>query len=252
MEISIESGEVALAAHLAQPATRTGAARPRGLVLCHGFPTGPRGAPGSARTYPDLAERLAADTGWVVLTFNFRGTGASGGDFSLEGWLDDIRAAVDHLVASRTVRGVWLAGSGVGGALAVCAASEDSRVRGVASLGAPADFEPWVADPPSLLATARAIGVVRDPAFPPDPDGWARQLSEIRPLTAAGKLPPRPVLLLHGANDRVVPVQDARALADAADGRVELRILGEAGPRLRHDPRAVALLIGWMERQAPG
>jgi putative redox protein len=45
-------------------------------------------------------------------------------------------------------------------------------------------------------------------------------------------------------------LQDARVLADAAVDAVELRVLGEAGHRLRHDPRAVALVIGWMERQA--
>ena len=49
---------------------------------------GPGGAATSGQTYPELAERLAADTGWVVLAFNFRGTGASEGNFSLAGWLD--------------------------------------------------------------------------------------------------------------------------------------------------------------------
>ena len=42
---------------------------------------------------------------------------------------------------------------------------------------------------------------------------------------------------------------DARALADAADGEVELRILSGAGHRLRHDPRAIAVLLGWLDRQ---
>jgi len=38
-------------------------------------------------------------------------------------------------------------------------------------------------------------------------------------------------------------------LADAAGDAVELRVLSDAGHRLRHDPRAVALILGWMERQ---
>ena len=33
------------------------------------------------------ARKIAAEAGWVVLTFNFRGTGTSEGDFSLDGWL---------------------------------------------------------------------------------------------------------------------------------------------------------------------
>ena len=56
-------------------------------MLCHGFPAGPGGARTSGQTYPEFAERLAAETGWTVLTFNFRGTGESGGEFSLAGWL---------------------------------------------------------------------------------------------------------------------------------------------------------------------
>ncbi|MEA3018982.1 MAG: hypothetical protein QOI47_506, partial [Actinomycetota bacterium] len=30
----------------------------------------------------------------------------------------------------------------------------------------------------------------------------------------------------------------------------ELRIIQSAGHRLRHDPRAIAVLLGWLERQA--
>jgi hypothetical protein len=45
-----------------------------------------------------------------------------------------------------------------------------------------------------------------------------------------------------------VPALDARALADC-HGSAELRIIQGAGHRLRHDPRAVAVLLGWMERQ---
>src|SRR5262245_59802266 len=77
MHETIDSDGLRLASHFARP---PGFARVPGLVLCHGFPTGPRGGPSSASTYPDLAERLARETGWGVLTFNFRGTGTSEGD----------------------------------------------------------------------------------------------------------------------------------------------------------------------------
>jgi putative redox protein len=91
--------------------------------------------------------------------------------------------------------------------------------------------------------------VVHRAGFPEDFEAWARELREIRPLSLIGKVPPRPLLLVHGADDDVVPMLDARALAEAAGGGVELRILPAAGHRLRHDPRAVALLLGWLERQ---
>ena len=249
MRCVIESSGLRLSGFLARPPVAAAPAAP-GLVLCHGFPAGPGGAATSGQTYPELAERLAADTGWVVLAFNFRGTGTSEGDFSLAGWLDDLRAATDHLLAAGGVSGVWLAGASTGGALALCQAGEDERVRGVATLSARADFHQWAADPEAFLDHARSIGVIRDRSFPPDPDAWARELREIRPTALIAKIPPRPILLIHGADDDVVPLEDARVLADAAGDAVELRVLGEAGHRLRHDPRAVALLLGWMERQA--
>jgi hypothetical protein len=37
-------------------------------------------------------------------------------------------------------------------------------------------------------------------------------------------------------------------LADAAEGYAELRVVAMAGSRLRHDPRAIALLLGWLQR----
>jgi putative redox protein len=237
-----------LSGFLAEPAVPV-ATPPPGLIICHGFPAGPGGAATSGQTYPELAQRLAADTGWVVLAFNFRGTGASEGDFSLGGWLDDLRAAIDHLLATG-VSGVWLLGSSTGGALAICQAGEDERVRGVATLSARADFSDWAANPERLLDHARSIGVIRNRAFPADPVAWGRELAEIRPTALIGKIPPRPILLIHGAMDDTVPLEDARVLADAAVDAVELRVLGEAGHRLRHDPRAVALVIGWMDRQA--
>src|SRR5437764_167557 len=106
MDVAIQSGERKLAAYVARPARSAAGPRPA-LVLCHGFPAGARGALTSAQTYPDLADHLAAETGWTVVAFNFRGTGESEGDFSLLGWLDDLRAVVDHAVDMPRTGGVW-------------------------------------------------------------------------------------------------------------------------------------------------
>ena len=245
--MTIESEGLPLAGHLVGPAV-AGPSAPPGLVLCHGFPTGPGGGATSAQTYPALASRLAAETGWSVLTFNFRGTGKSAGNFSLRGWLTDLAAAVDRLV-DEGVSGVWLAGSSTGGALAIYQAAADFRVRGVATLAAPATFDVWAAHPRRFLDHARNIGVIHSRAFPSDPEAWGRELAEIRALDVVAEVPPRPLLIMHGSDDDAVPSQDARTLATAAGNQVELRLIHGAGHRLRHDPRAVAFLLGWMERQ---
>lgn len=249
--VVIDAGGVRLAGHLARPVRGREAPGRPGLVLCHGFPSGPKSAESSGQTYPELADRIAEEAGWVVLTFNFRGTGASGGDFSLGGWLADLRAAVDHLLTDHDVGGVWLCGASTGGSLAICGAAEDDRVSGVAALSARADFDDWASHPRRFLDHAREIGVIRSPAFPTDPEQWVRELRETRPISLAAKLAPRPLLLIQGADDETVPAVDARALADS-HGSADLRIISGAGHRLRHDPRAIAVLLGWLERQVQG
>ena len=248
MDDVIQSGELKLAAHLARPRHRSGSRRP-GLVLCHGFPAASRGAAQAGSTYPELADWLSAQAGWVVLAFNFRGAGRSEGQFSLGGWLEDLQAAVAHLEADPDVDGVWLAGFRDGGSLAVCLAGQRPSIRGVAAMAARVDFDRWAADPRRFVEQARRVGVITDPTYPADLDAWARDLRELRPISAAASISPRPFLVVHGTDDVVVPVMETRAMADAVSGSIEFRILSGAGHHLRHDPRAVSILLGWLERQ---
>ena len=144
-----------------------------------------------------------------------------------------------------------MVGFGTGGALALCVASEDARVRGVACFGSPATFEDWAHDVPGMIEYARRVGAIRSPGFPSDRRQWGEALTALRPDEAAAKLTTRPVLIVHGADDEEVPVDDGRRLAQLAGPYAELRVLAGAGHRLRADPRAVALLAGWLERQGP-
>lgn len=248
MESSFESSGLRLVCHWARP---VGPARGHlpALILCHGFPGGPQGAAGAGQSYAQLADRLSAEANWLVFTFCFRGAGGSEGQFSLGGWLADLHAAIAHVRTTEEPAGVWLAGSSTGGALALVAAAADPEVRGVATLAAPASFGDWAGDPRAFVEHCRSLGVVRDPGFPPDLASWARELRDVQPLAAAPALVDRAVLILHGDRDDTVPVADARALADAVGPNAELRIIAGAGHRLRHDPRAVALLLGWLDRQ---
>jgi putative redox protein len=249
MEV-IESDGLRLWGHTARSPNRRGNEIPRrGLVLCHGFPTAPRWAESSGITYPEFADRIAAEAGWAVLAFHFRGIGRSEGDFSLGGWMNDIRAAIGHLSDQPNVDGVWLAGFRTGGTLAICVAADDERVRGVATLGAPADFDAWSSEPRRFLEIARSRGVIRTPTYPEDFAAWAQEVKTIRAVDVVDRIPPRPLLVVHGSIDTEVPLSEARVLVDAAPG-AELRIITGAGHRLRHDPRGVAVLLGWLDRQS--
>lgn len=248
METQILSDGLRLAGHLSEP-TGPDSDAP-GLVLCHGFPSGTLGAQGTGSSFPTLADRIARE-GWLVLTFRFRGCGSSEGNFSLGGWLTDVHSAVDHLEATSAPRGIWLAGFGTGGALCATSGAERDDVRGVATLGSPADFVDWANHPRRLLQHARDIGVIRNARFPEDQETWTRELRDIRPVGAAAKLAPRPLLVIHGSDDESVPHFDARVLSDAHRS-AELRIIVGAAHDLRHDPRAVAVLLGWLDRQRHG
>ncbi|MFM8553136.1 MAG: alpha/beta hydrolase family protein, partial [Acidimicrobiales bacterium] len=244
MNDSFVSGGLTLRSYLARPADTD--RREPGVILCHGFPIGPLDARQSALTFPQLMDRVASELSWNALTFTFRGCGSSEGDFSMQGWVDDLRAAIDHLDAATSPNGIWLVGTNTGGALALCVAADDPRVRGCALLGPRADFDDWAAQPRRFLEHAREIGAIRRPAFPQSFDEWSRELRRFRPLEAAPRFAPRPLLVMHGEDDESVPVADSRQLAEA-HGAAELRVITGAGHRLRHDPRAIAVLLGWLD-----
>jgi putative redox protein len=244
----IVSEGLRLSAHFARP---VGLARVPGLIVLPGFPRGPGGASTVGNTYASLVDRISREAGWGALTFTMRGTGTSEGEFSIEGWLADVRAAIDVMHARTDLTGVWLAGFRLGGTLAIVTAAHDTRVRGLATFAAPATLKTWVNDPAWFLDYARRTGVLRSPDYPPDPTRWIRAIANLDVLSAARRIAPRPWLLVHGSDDDVVPVEDALSLEAAADGCAETRIVPNGPHRLRHDPRAIAALLGWLDRQGP-
>ena len=237
-----------LGAHFARP---SGMTRVPALLVLPGFPRGPGGAAAVGNTDQTLCDRVARESGWAGLTLTFRGTGPSEGDFSIEGWLADVRAAVDALQARTDVTGVWIAGFRLGGTLAIMTAADDERIRGIATFAAPASLRTWVSEPDWFLEYARSTGVLRTPGYPSDPGPWIRAIANLDPIAAAARVPPRPWLLMHGTDDDVVPLDDARLLVEAGGDSAELRLVTNGAHRLRHDPRAIATLLGWLDRQEP-
>jgi uncharacterized protein len=219
------------------------------IVVSHGMPV-EVGQPGVVPSgLVALSDRLAADSGWRVVACCLRGIGDSEGNFSLRGWLDDLTAVVDMASQNAPANSTILVGAGTGGSLGLCVASDNAGVRGVACLSSPSTFADLASDPAAVAKYARDVGAIRDPKEPRDLAAWAKGFSEIDPSGCAGRLGGRPVLFLHGADDDIVDPGESRRLAEAAGQTAELRILGGAGNRLNADPRAVALLLGWLERQ---
>ncbi|MBT94558.1 MAG: hypothetical protein CL431_01140 [Acidimicrobiaceae bacterium] len=219
-----------------------------GLVLCHGFPSLSAGDHDIAQSYYDLADLISEQLGWTVFAVTFRGCGNSQGNFSLQGWLNDVINATEYLLREEQINVAYAAGFGTGGAMAINAASRCDALVGVAAVSPPSDFNDWIDEPEDLLRYARRAGVIRDPQYPKDIELWANELSRIQTVSAAEAMEGKPLLLVHGSDDRVVPSFDARVLADA-HGSADLRIIDGATHRLRFDPRTTAVLIGWLDRK---
>jgi len=215
------------------------------LLLAHELPLVSQSATDTGRTFPALADRLAEESGWRVVTAALRGAGGSEGDFSAAGWLEDLAFVAAHELGDQPR---WVAGFGLGGALGLRMAATDDLVRGVACLGTPTDLTGWVTRPDLVIDRCRESGVITSPGFPRDLGAWAGELADLDPLAAAAALGSRSLLVMHGLSDTEVPVSDARSLTAAAPGS-ELRLIPGAGHWLRADPRVVATLLGWLERR---
>ena len=189
-----------------------------------------------------------ADTLWPVA---FGVSGPPKATFSLAGWYEDLGAFVSYAAELVSGGAVSLVGFGSGGALALCLASADARVGGVASFGSPATFSDWAQDVDGMLEFARRVGVVRRPEFPPDISAWAEAFTTFRPDEAAKSLSHRPVLIVHGADDDEVPVPMPVSWPTQWGGAPSSGSSVAPAIGCRADPRAIALLVGWLERQGP-
>lgn len=108
-----------------------------GVILSHMYPA-------DQTSWYDAARRLA-DEGYLVLTFDFRGYGESGGDKDIELLAKDVFAATQAMRAAGATDMV-LVGASMGGTASLIAAENTQllsslRVLGVVTLSAPVEFK---------------------------------------------------------------------------------------------------------------
>ena len=241
-EVRGPSGDLSVV--VANPPSRP--AEGRCLLVCHGLPLTRGGGRTAAGTLPELADHLAAESGWVVASCSLSGVGDSRGTFSGPRWRGDLTSIVDHLFIEHPR--LWLGGFGFGGALVLDHAADDDRIRGVATFATPVEIGAWSGTAEHFHAAVTASGAI-DRATPlDDPETLLAGVLSFDPLSAVARVPPRRILVVHGADDPIVPVDAARQLVSAALGHAELRVIQGAGHWLRSDPRMVATLIGWLDR----
>ena len=105
-------------------------------------------------------------------------------------------------------------------------------------------------EPQKIVEHFRNLGAIRDDMFPLSVKEWFNGFQIISPVTYVAGISPRPLLLVHGSQDDVVPVTHAEEMYAQAGQPRELEIVDGAGHRLRQDDRAMAIVIDWLKRHA--
>ncbi|RPJ31288.1 MAG: alpha/beta fold hydrolase [Verrucomicrobiaceae bacterium] len=142
-----------------------------------------------------------AEAGWQVMMYDYRGFGKSGGTVDRRGMVDDVKAAFAHVRNRAGVdpRRLVSYGHSLGGAKSVTALAE-SPVRGLRAVVIDGAFSSYQAMA-KIVAGELGAGLVTD---------------ELAPKDYVQKLSPVPLLVVHGARDEIVPVEQGRELFRSA------------------------------------
>lgn len=199
---------------------RNGAA----IILVHGH--------GGNRTQLLSEAALLSQEGYGVLMYDARNCGESEGQVTTFGLLEanDLRGALDFILDQPEVEADRIAvlGHSMGGATAILAAARMPEIQAVVVESTYANLEN------NLRAHLdRYTGLPYIP-FGPLVIFWGEyesrvKLDQVRPVDVIAAISPRPILIVHGAQDDVMPLENAYQLYEAASEPKELLILEEAG-----------------------
>lgn len=223
------------------------------LITCHGF----RGAKENGGRIFTFARRVN-ELGMGVVAFDFRGSGESDGEFfhlTLSRQADDLKGVINHVSREFDLPVICL-GRSLGGATVLAGAAGDGRVRGYVFWSTPLDLpgtiKPILGPAYNELAAGREVELEdQGGRFKLGP-GLVDDFKRHKMAYYVKQLAARPVLLVHGTNDEVVPSANAAALfAQAANA--ELYMVPGADhrfielSRLRED-----ITIRWLKKRFGG
>jgi uncharacterized protein len=154
--------------------------------------------------------------GWNALVFHYRGCWGSAGRYDLRTIPRDVTAAVGYLAGSPLVDPgrIAVVGHSLGGWAAIVTAAAEPRLRAVAVYGTPARLGAALTLSPAQVEQEFTRFLATTPAeFAAQRDEAAARMSA---LDAVAAISPRPLLIVHGTEDRWVPAGQARELASRA------------------------------------
>jgi uncharacterized protein len=169
-----------------------------------------------------LAGMLHPD--YNVLLLDHRGHGDSEGLRTTIGYEErlDVHAAVDVLVG-RGLGPVGIFGMSMGAATAILAAAEDERIAAIVADSPYARLR-WAVQgaanlrgyPPALTPAMAYLGCLTTSLH------LRYRMQAFDPVEVIGRIAPRPILLMHGTKDEIIPVASAHALYARAGEPKEL------------------------------
>jgi dienelactone hydrolase len=187
--------------------------------------------------------------GLSVLTMDGPGQGEMVGVLPMrpDAWEEPMAATIDMLAASGTVDadriGVW--GSSLGGFLALRAAAFEPRIRAAVSSGGFYDFRDY-----RFWPVSTQLNVLEDLLLPSLADVRA-YLAERCSLEGLTERIGCPYLVIHGARDELVSVEEATRMAEGAQG--ELVVFEDGFHTCTNDNATlVPLMCDWMARTLAG
>lgn len=212
------------------------------VVFCHGF----RGSKEGGGRAAGLADRVAA-LGLAAVRFDFTPLSP------LSRQVAELAAVVAWCRARVAARRVILFGRSMGGSAALGAAAADPAVAGLALWAAPHDlaetFRLALGPGYDRLASGEALDV-RDEygALYLTPD-FIRDFANFDLLAAVDAVAGRPLLVVHGDADAVVPLGQALALYARAGEPKELAVIAGADHQfLAGYEAAGAAVLGWLAK----
>ncbi len=255
------------------------------FMVLHGFGGHKNG--GSAR----LGARMLRDLGYATLRIDMPGCGESEGErgrvICLE-QVECVKLALDFLGQRPDIdsKRLGLMGSSFGGAVSVYAAGTDERVAAVISCGGWGDGEKKFRDQhptpeawarfTKMLAdgrehrqrTGKSLMVQRFDIVPiPErlragmsagghmefPAETAQSMFDFRAIDVVANIAPRPLLLLHAANDSVTPTVQSIDLFQRAGQPTDLILLSDVDHFTfgENNPRVDSVVSGWLKKYFP-
>jgi len=219
--------------------------RQAAVCFCHGWPR--QAKPVEEKGYSALAKGLAEE-GFVSFIFNFQGTAGSGGFFSLSSWSRNLVDVLGYVTSLKNVDPgrVFVVAFSMGAIAATGIAATDERVSGFVCCSCPYDAEQFYTMLREGVRIANTEGVIRL-RREEELSELEQDLKKLNPMLFISRISPKPLLIIHGENDEVFPVEEAYKLFRAAKQPKDILILKGVGHYVRGSKEAVDYITKWLK-----